>query len=119
MIYRHRRRHNLLVASVGGDEKNVSAKLDVVRVALAWKSKKYSQFSEDDPRLNHGVVLHNVEKNKKRCSSSSIKGQIEAQQHLLTIAWPRNLQGVKEDKEAWKKMLSCPLSSLLENKKPT
>ena len=99
MIYRHRWRHNLLVASVGGDEKNVSAKLDVVRVALAWKSKKYSQFSEDDPRLNHGVVLHNVGKNKKRCSSS-IKGQIEAQQQLLTIAWPRNLQGVKEDKEA-------------------
>ena len=29
---------HLLVASVGGDEKNVSAKLDVVRVALAWKS---------------------------------------------------------------------------------
>ena len=75
-IYRDRRRHNLLVASVGGDEKNVSAKLDVVRVALAWKCKKYSLlFSEDDPRLNHGVVLYNVEKNKKRCS---IKGQIEA-----------------------------------------
>ena len=31
---------DLLVASVGGDEQNVSAKLDVVRVALAWKKQK-------------------------------------------------------------------------------
>ena len=30
----------ILVASEGGDKKDVSTKLDVVRVALAWQGKK-------------------------------------------------------------------------------